>query len=353
MKRKGLILFISICLILTMGVLAIMVACAEPAPAPKPEPIELTLSEHYPATHPMTTKGYEAWAKMVEEATDGRVKVSVFPGSTLTKVTESYDATIAGACDIAMHPVDYEPERFPLTLVMNEPLGLPNALVSGKVGWDLYQKFPEIQAEYVDVKLLFFYCTSAYQLHTVKKPIHTMEDVKGLLIRSGGDVDTAVIKALGGVPQFIPMPDTYLALQKGVLDGHVSPFGPMPGFKLDEVLFNHLENVNFHIVIFAVVMNLDKWNSLPSDIQEAIDEISGIAAAEMFGTVFDGTDKPAIQAMKDKGHTFTSLPPEEKARLDEILTSIRDDWVKELEAKGLPGQKVLDEALRLSKKYSE
>jgi len=301
----------------------------------------------------MTTDAYEVWAKMVEETTDGRVKVSVFPGSTLTNVMESYDATIAGVCDIAMVPQSFEPERFPLTMVMNAPLGLPNAVVSGKVGWDLYQKFPEIQAEYADVKLLFFYSTSAYQLHTVKKPIHTKEDIEGLLIRCGGPTDTAVTEALGGVPQFIPMPDTYLALEKGVLDGHMSPFGPMPGFKLTEVLFNHLENGNFHTNIFGVVMNLDKWNSLPPDIQEAIEGISGTAAAELFGSVFDGTDIVAIQAMKDAGHTFTSLSPEEKARWDGILKNILDDWVKEQEAEGLPGQQVLDEALRLCEKYSK
>jgi TRAP-type C4-dicarboxylate transport system substrate-binding protein len=301
----------------------------------------------------MTTDAYEVWAKMVEEVTDGRVKVSVFPGSILTNVMESYDATIAGVCDIAMVPQSFEPERFPLSMVMNAPLDLPNALVSGKVAWDLYQKFPEIQAEYRDTKVLFFYSTSAYQLHTVKKPIHTKEDVEGLLIRCGGPDDTVVIKALGGVPQFMPMPEAYLALEKGVLDGHMGPFGPMPGFKLDEVLFYHLENANFHTNIFAVVMNLDKWNSLPSDIQEAIDEISGTAAAVLFGEVFDRTDILAIQAMKDKGHTFTNLSPEEKARWDGFLKDILNEWVAEQEAKGLPGQEVLDEALRLGKKYTE
>jgi len=349
------VLLISVAVMLVIGL--VIGGCAKPAPTPAPAPaapIELTLNESYPATHPMTTDAYEVWAKMVEEATDGRVKVSVFPGDTLTSVMEAFDATIAGVCDISMVVQSFEPERFPLSMIMNQPLHLPNALVSGKVGWDLYQKFPEIQAEYADVKVLFFYSTSAYQLHTVKKPIYTKEDVEGLLIRSGGPVHTAIIKALGGSPQFIPMPDTYLALEKGVLDGHMSPFGPMRGFKVDEVLFYHLQNANFHTNIFGVVMNLDKWNSLPSDIQEAIDKLSGTAAAEMFGEVFDGTDTDTIQHIKDVGgHTFTTLSPEEKARWDGILKDILDDWLKEQEAKGLPGQEILDEALRLGEKYSE
>jgi TRAP-type transport system periplasmic protein len=351
MKSK--VLFISVVVMLMIGLVIGGCAEPEPTPAPTPAPIELKLNESYPASHPMTTEAYEVWAKMVEDVTDGRVKVSVFPGDALAKIEDAFDATIAGVCDISMISQPFEPERFPLTIVMNTPLGLPNAEVAGKVGWDLYQKFPEIQAEHAGVKVLFFYSTSAYQLHTANKPIHTLEDIEGLLIRCGGPEDTAITEALGGTPEFLPMPDSYLALEKGVLDGHMGPFGPMLGFQLDEVLSCHLQNGNFHTNIFAVIMNLDKWNSLPSDIQEAIEGISGTAAAEMFGEVFDGTDQPAIQAMKDKGHTFTNLSAEEKARLDGLLKDILDDWVAELEAKGLPGQEVLDEALRLAEKYSE
>ena len=355
MRNKRLITLLgSICLVLVLAALPFMAACpAPPAEEEEAPPIELKLGEFYPATHPMSTQAYEVWAQNVADATDGRVEVTVFAGGTLCGMTDAYDAVTAGVADIVMVVPSAEPDRFPLTMVMHVPLGFPNAEVSGKVAWDLYQKFPEFQAEYPGVKVLFFYSTSTYQIHTVKKPIYTKEDVEGLLLRSGGPVDSAIAEALGAVPQSMMMPDAYLALEKGVVDGHIGPFGPMEGFKLTEVLFYHTENANLHTSIFAVIMNLDKWNSLPSDIQEAIDGLSGAAAAELFGEVFDGTDTTVINYLKEEGHTFTTLSPEEKARWAEFLKDILDDWVAEQEANGLPGQEVLDEALSLSEKYSK
>ncbi|MBA7541239.1 Solute-binding protein [subsurface metagenome] len=142
-------------------------------------------------------------------------------------------------------------------MLLGQPLNLPSALVSGKVGWQLYQEFPEIQAEYAEVKTLFFYSTSAYQLHTVDKPLNTLEDLKGMLVRCGGPVDTAIAEALGAIPQFLSMPDAYLALEKGVLDAHMGPYGPMKGFGLADVTYCHLTNANLHTCVFCVIMNLD------------------------------------------------------------------------------------------------
>ena len=316
------------------------------------KPLELKFSIMMPATHPFTVNAYEVWAKRVGEVTDGRVKIEIFPGGILTSVADSYDATRRGACDMAMLVQPYEEKRFPLTMVMNQPLNIPNARISGLVAWELYQSFPEIRREYKDVKLLFFYSTSAYQIHTVEKPINKLEDFHGVLMRVGDTIDTAIAEAVGATPEFLPMPDTYLALGKGVMDALMSPFGPMKGFRTADVTRYHLENADLHTSIFAIIMNLDKWNGLPIDIQEAIKGISGAEASEFFGRVFDDTDRDTIQYMKEQGDIFTRFSPEEKRRLEKLLQIIREEWIEEQEANGLPGQKILDEALRLTKKYT-
>jgi len=351
MKSKKLIaLFGSICLMLALAVLPFLTACAKPAPAAL---IELKLNESYTAKDPMTTEAYEVWAKKVEEATNGRVKVTVFPGETLSKSKEAYDSALAGVCDIAMVPILYLAERFPLSDSMNLPVFCPTATAASRVAWELYEKLSEMKAEYSQAKLLFFYCTTPYQIHTAKKPVYTLNDLKGLQIRAAGAIDAAMMKALGATPVNITMPEAYLALEKGVLDGLLSPFGPMVAFKTADVTNYHVENADLKSNIFAVVMNLDKWNGLPPDIRKAIDKVSGVAAAELFGTVFDGTDAPSVQYMKQKGHTFITLSPEEKARWVEAIMPLRDKWVSDMAAKGLPGDKVLKEILRLVEKHSK
>jgi len=314
--------------------------------------VELKFNVSYPGGHPMTTDAFKVWAEMVEMATSDRVQITLFPSDTLINPMTAYDAVRKGACDLAMLIQSYEPNRFPLTMLMNRPLDLPNAVVSGQVAWDLYQEFPEIQEEYKDVKLLFFYSTSAYEFHSLKKAIRRKEDLKGTLIRVGGPVDKAIAEALGGTPEFMHMPDTYLALSKGVLDVHMSPFGPMKGLRTAEVTRYHTENANLHTGIFGIIMNLDKWNKLPPATQQAIESVSGRAAAELVGGVFDRTDEETIQFMKSKNDTFIRLSEKEKKEWRKLFDVIVEDWVKEQEARGHPGQKILDSALRLKERYS-
>ena len=332
-----------------MGVIYLTVVCAKPRIN---NAVELKFSISMPARHPMTTDAFEVWVKRVESATSGRVKITIFPGDTLISAITAYDAVKKGACDLAMLIQSYEPNRFPLTMIMNRPLDFPNAVVSGQVAWDLYQEFPEIQEEYKGVKLLFFYSTSAYQFHTPKKVIRKREDLEGLLIRVGGPVDKAIVDALGGTPEFMHMPDTYLALSKGVLDAHMSPFGPMKGLRTAEVTRFHTENADLHTGIFGIIMNLDKWKKLPLETRQAIESVSGLEAAELFGRVFDRTDAETIQFMKNKGDTFIRLSEEEKKEWRKSLDVIVTDWVKEQEARGLPAQEILETALRLKEVYS-
>lgn len=350
MSRKGFTLALKVIrMSILSGIILFPVFCGRPM---TDNTVELKFAISMPAGHPMTTDAFEVWARRVESATSGRIKITIFPGDTLISAMTAYDAVKKGACDLAMLVQPYEPNRFPLTMIMNHPLDLPNAVVSGQVAWELYQEFPEIQEEYKDVKLLFFYSTSAYQFHTPKKPIRTKADLEGVLIRVGGPVDTAIAEALGGIPEFMHMPDTYLALSKGVLDAHMSPFGPMKGLRTAEVTRFHIENANLHTSIFGIIMNLDLWKNLPTELKDAIEGVSGLEAAELFGRVFDRTDAETIQFMKDKGDTFFSLSAEEKTEWRKLLDVIVEEWVKKQEARGLPGQEILEAALRLKEKYS-
>ncbi|RJR45848.1 MAG: hypothetical protein C4576_11690 [Desulfobacteraceae bacterium] len=305
------------------------------------EPIKLKLSEAYTAKHYLTTHGYEVWAKKIEEATKGRVKISVFAGSTLTKVEEAYDATVAGVCDIAMYVPAYNAARFPISDVINLPMLFPSAKVASSKAWQLYKEFPEMKKEYADVKVLWFYCTPPYEIHTVKKAINSAADLKGLQVRTVGPMDAKMLEIMGATPVAIPMPEAYMSLQKGVLDGIVSPFGPMRAFKTAEVTRFHTTNASLFSNLFCVVMNLKKWNSIPPEIQKIIDEVSGASAADLFGVAFDSTTEGDLNFMKEKGDTFTTIAPDEKQKWAAAFKGIHDKWIKEVSGKGIPGEKIL------------
>jgi len=347
-KKKFFVLGLFVCLVLFL--VAVLLT---PAWAAEKKPIKLKLSIAYPARHPLTVNAYGVWAKKVEQRTNGQVKITIFPGGTLAKTKENYDATIAGVCDIGFFPQAYAAGRFPVSVGMNLPMLFPSAKVASQVAWDIYNKFQEIQAEYSDVKLLLFYCTPPYEIHTVKKPIKTMGDLKGLQIRAAGPAAAGITTALGGTPVAISMPEAYMGLQKGVLDGLVSPFGPMKGFKTADVTHYHTMNATLFSNLFCVVMNLKKWNILSPNIQRIIDEESGAAGSKLFGTAFDSITAPDIKYMKNQGDTFTTISPEEKKRWATAIKPLRDKWVNKMLGKGKPAKEILSEMIRLSDKYSD
>ena len=349
MGRKSLsVLSIIICLMFLLGSLLI-----SPAQTLAQDPIKLKLSNGYPARHPMAVKGFGGWAKMVEERTNNAVKITLFPGNTLTKIKEAYDATIAGVADIAMTVPGYAPGRFPLSPAVNLPMVFSSSTVASRVTWDLYNKIPAMRAEYSEVKVLFFYCTPPYEIHTVNKSINTSKDLKGQQIRASDPISAKILENLGATPVALSMPEAYMGLQKGVLDGLVSPFGPMRGLKTANVTKYHTVNANLFTNVFAIVMNLKKWNSLSPEIQKVIDEVSGAAASERFGKMFDKLSVPDINYMKKQGDTFITLAPEEKKRWAAAILPIRDKWIKDRTAKGLPADKVVSEMIRLSESFSQ
>lgn len=134
-------------------------------------------------------------------------------------------------------------------------MGGPSGKINGLVDWQLYQEFPAIQAEYKGVKLLGLFATEAYPLAT-NKPVRTLKDLKGLKLRAAGGPPADMTKALGAVPVTIPMPDTYLALQKGVIDGYWYSHESVLGFRTYEVT-KYVTDFPTCAVAWWLIMNQD------------------------------------------------------------------------------------------------
>jgi TRAP-type C4-dicarboxylate transport system substrate-binding protein len=245
----------------------------------------------------------------------------------------------------------------PLTEIMQLPfIPFKSAQQASGILRKLYNEFPEFQKEYQDVHVLVNYTAGLYRLLTTKKQIKTLEDMKGLKIRALGGPQTDGMKALGAVPTLVPFPETYLAMQKGVLDGTLTPIGACEIFNFHEV-GNYMTDVIIATAPFAIVMNKDKWNSLSPDIQKAIDSECGYDACRWLGKNYsdaldDAGNKEIAEYEAKTGHKLVhyTLPPDELARWQEVGgRPLWDAYVKKVTAKGLPGQAVLDELLRLVK----
>lgn len=301
----------------------------------------------YAPKHPLVVEAFAPWAEEVAKVTNGRVTVTLFPSSALAPPPQVYDSVVSRAADMGVSAPSYARDRFLLTGVMDLPMvGGRKAEDSSAVLWELVERFPAIQDEYQDVKLLWTYTNPAYQLHFTNRRVETLEDLRGSVISAGGTVSTQIVRALGASPEAIPMVDVYLALQTGVVEGCFLPYAPLRSQRMADVLKYHTE-ADLVANTFYVVMNKRVWDRISAEDRKAIDAISGAVMARNCGSIFDKHQEIDRAWMKEKGDEFIELSAEERARWTERILPIRDIWLKDTAAKGLPGQEILDTALKL------
>lgn len=292
----------------------------------------------------------QPWLEHIEKATDGKLKFKVYYSQTLAKGPATWNAVKDGIADMGWCFHAYWPGMTSLSDVISLPsLPFSTSEEASAALWKLYEKFPSISEQYKDNHILLLYTTSPYFLITTEKQVKTLEDIKGLKIRMMGGPSTEMMKALGGVPVSVPMPENYMALQKGVTDGMGAPWEAVNSFRLYEVVKYYTTGTNFPVVYFSLAVNKKKWNSLPEDIKAAINGASGLMGARFWGRNFFDTAKDAcVEKAEKEGYEVNiyNLPKEEQAKWLEVAGKpIWNDWIEKMNKEGHPEAKEILDAL--------
>ncbi len=317
--------------------------------------IELTLANQHPSEAPMNRVVNDAWARWIEKETGGRIKITVIPAETVAKAADIYDAARTGIVDIGCQFLTMTPGRFPLNEVMELPLIFPSSRSAALTHMALYEKYPELQNEFRGVKVLGFHANGPAQVHTLKKPIRSLEDWKGQVIVGWGPYAADIISALGGTPEMIGPPELYDALSKGVVDGNLIEWEGEHIWHYNDVA-KYSTEANLYISPFVHVMNSDKYNSLPPDIQEYFTGEKAKLFFEVHGYNFDRDDAGykihlGEQYKKAGLPEIYILPEEENNRWLKAIEGVRESWVKKANEMGAPGKDILEDAIRLAKEF--
>ena len=311
--------------------------------------VELKISHFMPTKH-VQHKVLADWAKEVEAATNGQLKFRIFPGGQLGKPPHQYDSAVKGLTDIAFGLHSYTTGRFPLTAVMEMPFLVHNAEAGSKVLWKVYEKY--LMDEHKDTKVLWLFCHGAGQVFTTKKQVKTLEDIKGMKIRSPGKIMSEVLQKFGASPVGMPITQVYTGLERGLLDGVIAPWETMRPFRFYEKT-KYATTADLYSMTFFVTMNKKKYNSLPSDLKKAIDDHTGEKMAIKAGKAYDDSDAPGKALAISKGMTEYVLPPAEIERWKKAALVVVDEWLADMEAKGLPGKEILEYTTSLLKQVEK
>jgi TRAP-type C4-dicarboxylate transport system substrate-binding protein len=300
--------------------------------------ITLELSTFAPPTDGLTIMLQE-WCDEVGKRTNGRVKVNLHPGATLTAPSQTYDSVVKEIIDIGFGPMGATTGRFPLMEVLDLPLGLESGYKASMLSMDLFETFKP--KELSDVKVLFMLSSPPAYLQT-RNPIRNLEELKGTKLRAVGGTTTKVTAALGAVPLALGPTDVYDALSKGVADGAIVISDALAQLKWGEFLkYTTLNTRTSYVNSGYFVMNFNKWKSLSPDVQKIIDGLSN-EYLEKMSKLWDKKEKDAIVALKSQGHRTFTLSPEEEERWVERVAPVYDEYVREKSAKGIPAADVLE-----------
>jgi TRAP-type transport system periplasmic protein len=299
----------------------------------KAKPITLNFNKLGPAVHKGSQIPAEYLAREVEKRTNGRVKIVIFPGSTLASPQETFDAVVKGVCDVGESVSGYTRGRFPVGEALELPLGYPSAWVEAHVFQDFMNHFKP--KEFDEVIPLYFSGPPPAVLGTARKQVRTLDDLRGLTIRAFGGA-SRLITALGGIPRAMPLPDAYEAMSKGIVEGIVTPMEVYKPYKISEVIkyVVDIRCVAYGALSWTVV-NKKAWSRISPEDQKTMLQV-GYDTLEMRGKLHNEVDE---QGIKDflalPGRKFISLSPEEEKKFRAAAQIVIDNYIKEKKKMGL------------------
>lgn len=310
----------------------------------KKKTYELNYSIFFPATH-LQAQTAEAWAKEIENRSDGQIKITIFPGGTLSGAPQTYEAVESGVADIGMSVFAYTRGRFPLLEALDLPLGYPDGVTATRIANEVVKKYqPE---ELSGVHTLYLHAHGPGILAS-KKEVKTVSDLKGMQIRATG-LSAKIVEALGGTPISMSQGDTYEALSKGVVDATFCPIETLKGWKQGEVIDYVIDTKSIgYTTSMFVVMNNDKWNALPADLQKIMSDVSDEWITKQ-GAAWDEADMQGESFVKELNKTFISLSDADNAALVSAMAPIYSDYVDAAKEKGLPGAEFLADIQKMLK----
>jgi len=292
---------------------------------------KLTYSVFFPPTH-VQCKLSDEWAAEIERRSEGRVKITVFSGGSLTKAPQCYQGVVDGVSDIGQSAFAYSRGRFPLIEGVDLPLGYPDGVTATKVVNEVIQRFNPVEIQ--DTVLMYVHAHGPGILAS-KKPVKSMADVKGLKVRATG-FSTKVVEALGGSPVSMSQGEAYEALQKGVVEATMCPVETLKGWKQAEVVDYVTDSQCVgYTTAFFVTMNKQKWESLPADIQSIIKEVNS-EWVEKHGKAWQEADVEGRAYTLEQGREFLSLSEAEQTLWIKSVRPLIDTYIKDAQAKGLP-----------------
>ncbi len=312
------------------------------------EKVEVLTVHHFLGPNsPAQTKLLVPWARKIEKLSKGRIKIEIFPSMSMGgKPTELYKQVRNGSADIVWTVAGYTPGVFPRTEVYELPTVHKGSSLATSIA--IRENFDLIKDDYKKVKVLLIHTHAGNALHMTTKRVRSIDDLKGMKLRTPSRVGAWLIEEYGAEPVGMPMPSFPQALAKKTIDGGFMPFEVFPSFKFHQLLEFSALGANgdrFGTSVFLLLMNKERFNSLDKELQNLIEESFNMDMVKKIGQIWMDIEKPGMEMQAaSKNSEIARYSAKTMAEFNIAGQRVVDRWIKEVSKKGIDGAKLVKEA---------
>ncbi|MGF1631272.1 MAG: TRAP transporter substrate-binding protein [Kiloniellaceae bacterium] len=337
--------------------LALALAAATAVSAPLgagAQEVTLRLHQMLPPQAAIPAKALAPWIEKVTRESDGRIKVEHYPSMQLGGAPPAlYDQAKDGVVDLIWTVLGYTPGRFP----RSEAFELPFMVTTAEATSRAFHEYVLANAmeEFKDIHPIVLHTHGPGLLHVRGEGVRSLADMAGLKIRTPNRVASGMLSALGATPVGMPVPAVPESLSKGVIDGVAIPWEVTLPLKIAELVNTHTGFSGRHGLYtstFIFAMNSNSYAALPAELRQVIDDNSGPAVAALFGRAMDEVDVTGREVAERAGNTIVTLGNAETARWQETAHKTTEDWIAEMNGKGIDGAALVEDARQRIEKYS-
>ena len=298
--------------------------------------------DHSDSVASTSTAGLRIWADEIEKASNGRLQIEFYYSSTLGSPLDAYTNLLTGVSDIAWVATLIFSGTWPLYEGGVIPmLGAANNISAGIANWRMFEENEQLQAGFSNAKVLTLFTNECFIIISNGLDPSKLENYNGIRGRTSGSVQSDFVHKLGGSPMSIPVGEVYEAYNKRIVDfvfwnysGTVA-FGLLPDT-------NYLMTDVVGYAPMAILMNKQKYESLPDDLKKIIDDHSGEHLSKLIASAWFDGGVNAVGRIVEQGVSIVNAEPALVELFNNASEELKVEFIENMRARGLDGEGYLN-----------
>lgn len=303
---------------------------------------ELIFNVFIPRPAPLFKNALEPWAREVEAASNGALKITI-PTSSLAPPAKQYDIVQDGVADLSVAPLAFKRKKLGLDMLAALPLISETAKGASVAAWETHVEYIAAAGQWKDFVPLTLFTLGAPAILSNAGPINSTDDLKGFKVLAVGKDKIGTWKTLGATPVGGSGQKPFEVVSSGVADGATNPLGTAVTQGLLEAT-KHVTLVPGGMggrATFALFISRDRFESLSEEAQTALTSTAGSALAAKIGGIMDKIDNSGLKKFKDKGIQIHTADESLVSAITEAGAFIEKNWKDTATEAGIDAEKAL------------